>query len=36
VGVGYGAHTTEAFAALKPRFVAQTVAELHAWLLAHG
>ena len=36
VGVGYGAHTTEAFAALQPRFVAHSVAELHAWLLAHG
>ncbi|MDD2546680.1 MAG: HAD-IA family hydrolase [Burkholderiaceae bacterium] len=33
VGVGYGAHSTEAFAALGPLFVADSVPALHAWLL---
>ncbi len=32
VGVAYGAHTTEGFAALQPLAVAASVAELHAWL----
>ncbi len=36
VGVGYGAHSTDAFEALKPLCVAQTVRELQDWLLAHG
>lgn len=36
VGVSYGAHQPSAFAALAPRFVAHSVAELHEWLLAHG
>ncbi|MFT3718009.1 HAD family hydrolase [Pseudorhodoferax sp.] len=34
VGVGYGAHPHEDFAALRPLFVAQSVRELHDWLLA--
>jgi phosphoglycolate phosphatase len=36
VGVSYGAHEPEAFHALKPRFVAHSVRELHDWLLANG
>ena len=32
VGVGYGAHTSDAFHALKPRFIAHSVQELHDWL----
>ena len=34
VGVGYGAHESQAFAALRPRFVAHSVAQLSEWLLA--
>ena len=36
VGVSYGAHEPEAFAALGPLHVAHSVAELHAWLRAHA
>jgi len=36
VGVSYGAHEPATFEALKPRFVAHSVAELHAWLLSHA
>ena len=36
VGVSYGAHDSEAFDSLYPRFVAHSVRELHAWLLANG
>lgn len=36
VGVGYGAHATDTFAELQPRFVALTVAELRDWLRLHG
>lgn len=36
VGVSYGAHEPEAFAALSPRFVAHSVAELRSWLQGHG
>ncbi|MEJ8292419.1 HAD-IA family hydrolase [Delftia tsuruhatensis] len=36
VGVGYGAHPTDGFGVLKPLHVAQSVADLHQWLLAHG
>lgn len=36
VGVAYGAHSTEGFAALGPLHVAGTVADLHQWLLAHA
>lgn len=32
VGVSYGAHGPDAFAALAPRFVAHSVRELHNWL----
>ena len=32
VGVSYGAHKPSAFQALKPRFVAHSVNELHCWL----
>ncbi len=33
VAVSYGAHEPDAFAALKPRFVAHSVAQLHTWLI---
>ena len=36
VGVSYGAHEPAAFESLKPRFIAHSVAELHAWLLSNG
>lgn len=36
VGVSYGAHDSEAFDSLNPRFVAHSVRELHAWLLANA
>jgi phosphoglycolate phosphatase len=36
VGVSYGAHEHTAFVPLQPRHVAHSVAELHAWLLAHA
>ena len=36
VGVGYGAHPTDGFGVLQPLHVAQSVADLHQWLLAHG
>jgi phosphoglycolate phosphatase len=36
VGVGYGAHPHEHFEALNPLFVAHSVPELQAWLLAHA
>lgn len=36
VAVSYGAHGTDAFEALGPLFVAQSVAELHAWLLGNA
>ena len=36
VGVGYGAHDTQGFDALAPRFVARSVGELRDWLSAHG
>jgi phosphoglycolate phosphatase len=32
VGVSYGAHESDAFDALKPLFVAHSVAELALWL----
>ena len=32
VGVGYGAHPTDEFARYAPLFVADSVADLHAWL----
>lgn len=36
IGVSYGAHEPSAFKLLDPRFVAHSVAELHAWLLANA
>ena len=36
VGVSYGAHEPDAFAALNPRFVAHSVRELHDWLLLNA
>ena len=36
VAVSYGAHETEAFHALQPRFVAHSVRELRDWLQAHA
>ena len=36
VGVSYGAHTPEGFAALSPLHVAHSVADLHNWLVRHG
>ncbi len=36
VGVSYGAHQSEAFEALAPRYVAQSVQGLHDWLVTHG
>ncbi|BCO28769.1 5'-nucleotidase [Rhodoferax lithotrophicus] len=32
VGVSYGAHESDAFAALSPQYVAHDVAQLHNWL----
>ena len=36
VGVSYGAHESDAFDALNPRFVGHSVAELHDWLRVNG
>ncbi|MCY1558829.1 Phosphoglycolate phosphatase [compost metagenome] len=36
VGVGYGAHGSDAFGALAPLHVAHSVRELHDWLRAHA
>jgi len=36
VGVSYGAHESDAFHALKPRFIAHSVSELHDWLLINA
>lgn len=36
VGVSYGAHTPDSFAALSPLHVAHSVPDLAAWLSAHG
>ena len=36
VAVSYGAHSSEGFAALGPLFVAHSVAQLRAWLLANA
>ena len=36
VGVSYGAHEPDAFAALGPRHVANSVQGLHDWLLTHA
>ncbi len=36
VGVGYGAHAHDGFAAFSPLFVAHSVAELSQWLAGNG
>ncbi len=36
VGVSYGAHASEGLEILQPRFIAASVAALHAWLLANA
>ena len=36
VGVSYGAHDVDGFEALRPLFVAHTMADLHDWLLANA
>jgi phosphoglycolate phosphatase len=36
IGVSYGAHPPDDFAALAPQAVVHSVRELHEWLLAHG
>lgn len=36
VGVSYGAHAPDQFGALGPLFIAESVAELHRWLLEHA
>lgn len=36
VGVSYGAHAPDQFGALGPLFVAESVAELHRWLLGNA
>jgi phosphoglycolate phosphatase len=36
VGVGYGAHDTSAFAALRPLHIAHSVADLAGWLSSHA
>ena len=36
VAVSYGAHEPGSFHALQPLFIAHSVPELHAWLLANG
>ena len=36
VGVSYGAHEPDEFAALGPRFIAHSATELHRWLAEHA
>ena len=36
VGVSYGAHAPDQFSALGPLFIAESVAELHRWLLENA
>ncbi|MEO6625262.1 MAG: HAD-IA family hydrolase [Burkholderiaceae bacterium] len=36
VAVGYGAHDAREFESQAPRYVAHSVAQLHAWLLGNG
>lgn len=36
VGVSYGAHDHSTFAEFDPRYIAHSMAELHAWLRRHG
>jgi len=36
LGVSYGAHSPDAFAALGPLHIAHSVPDMHDWLLANG
>jgi phosphoglycolate phosphatase len=36
VGVGYGAHESDAFEPFAPLHVAQSVSDLHDWLARHA
>ena len=36
LGVSYGAHSVDGFAALEPRFVAHSVAQMQQWLFDHA
>jgi phosphoglycolate phosphatase len=36
LGVSYGAHTPEAFAALQPLHIAHSLQDMHDWLLNNG
>ena len=36
LGVSYGAHTPDAFAALKPLHISHSVQDMHDWLLENG
>ena len=36
LGVSYGAHTPDAFAALKPLHIAHSVQDMHDWLIQNG
>ena len=36
LGVSYGAHTPDAFAALKPLHIAHSLQDMHDWLLKNG
>ncbi|MDW5443680.1 HAD-IA family hydrolase [Polaromonas sp. SM01] len=36
VGVSYGAHESDVFAVLSPRFIAHSVQELYDWLIQHA
>jgi len=36
VGVSYGAHSSDGFAAFAPLYVAHSMPDLHAWLARHG
>jgi phosphoglycolate phosphatase len=36
IGVAYGAHDSESFAAFQPLLVARTTRELHDWLAANA
>jgi phosphoglycolate phosphatase len=36
VGVSFGAHDHDSFAAYRPQFVAHSTPELHEWLVSHG
>ena len=36
IGVSYGAHEPSTFDRWGPQYIAHSVSELQAWLLAHG